>query len=516
MGLADYEPVETETPASSTPVRASPILSEMAKRRLCSSSLLEFAVQFSNFEFAVDPFHVELCSILDNFMKAVEAGKRPLLVIYAPPRSGKSQITVRSLAPYALGRHPEWEVVVATHTGDFAADHGRDIREIMNMPYYGKVFPNTKIDKKKMAADNFSIEGKKGSFYGVGAEGKLTGKGANLLICDDLIKDWADARSESHTTKVFNWLQSVAMTRLDPDTNGMILMATRWSEIDPTGRLLDSPIGKKAHVFGYSALDENDESFSPTRMSTEFLLELRENLDPKIWSSLYQGCPVAEEGLIFRQDSLHLVDSVPRTLRYYITSDPAASSKETSDFWTTCVWGVDSDDNAYLVDMFHKRGIDSLEYIENLFILCRQYKPTRVYMERCHASNVLEPIINKMMREKREYYSFEYPTTGNKDKESRAQSIVARMAQKKVFIKRTPDLGVVIHELLAFPDGKNDDIVDNFSIFGRVMDTTTVAPPPDLPDVDEKACFDWAAAKRNRHRVARTGLAAREPRSIFS
>lgn len=509
MGLNDYTPGED--------TYKSKLKAEQAKRTLAAKNILDFAVAFSNFNFKVDEFHAELAKLLDDFLIAVEQGKHPILVIYAPPRSGKTQLVVRALVPTIFGRHPEWEVIVATHTHDLAANHGRDIREIMTDPYYDKVFPGVSIDKNKAAADNFSILGKRGQFKGVGSAGNVTGSGANVFICDDLVKDMADARSDGLMTKIWEWLQAVASTRLDPDNSGLIVMATRWSEIDPTGRLLDSNMADEAIVFGYSALNDDDESNFPKRMPTKWLLNVRKNLDPKIWSSLYQGKPVAEDGLIFKSENINITKKVPKTkdLRIYITGDPAASSSETSDFWTYVVWGVDHEDNLYMLDWYHKRGIDSLTYLRSLFKHCDQYKPSKVFLERCHASNVLEPIINKMMREERKYYSFEYPSPGNKDKMSRSTSIAARMSQGKVYIKDFDDVATVTHELLAFPDGKHDDIVDCFSMMGRVMDTTVTAAPPVLPDVPVNTEFNWEKATKNRVRSVSKTPYARRPRSLF-
>jgi len=508
--------MEPQLPAKKSKINLS-LDAELARRRLCAMNLLDFAVAFADFGFTVDPFHSELCKLLDNFLIAVKKGKRPLLVVYAPPRSGKSQIVVRALVPFAMGREPSYEMVVVTHTGDLAASHGADIRAVISNPYYNKIFPGVSVDKKKMAADNFRLLGNKGKFKGVGSEGNLTGNGANILICDDLIKDITDARSETHTQKVWDWLQSVAKTRLDPHESGMIVMATRWSEIDPTGRLLDSPMGKKAVLFGYPALNENMESNFPLRQPTEFLLDVKASISPKIWSSLYQGKPVSEEGLIFRSEHIQIVDRVPprEELNIYITADPAASSVETSDYWTYCVFGVDHEDQLYLLDMYHKRGIDSLTYLRSLFLDCDKYKPNKVYMEACHASNVLAPIINKMMREAKKYYTIEYPTTGNKDKVSRAASIAARMGMGKVSLKRLPAIDFIEHELLSFPDGKHDDIVDCMSMMGRVMDTTVTASliPIEVPKVNEG--FTWNEARKHRQQKSKPTSSARSPRRLF-
>ena len=70
-----------------------------------------------------------------------------------------------------------------------------------------------------------------------------------------------------------------------------------------------------------------------------------------------------------------------------------------------------------------------------------------------------------------------------KDKVARARSIQGRMQMGKVFL---PDCAltheVIVPELLAFPAGKHDDIVDFLAWIALMLEDILPAPPPrDLP-----------------------------------
>src|SRR6185369_10158038 len=87
------------------------------------------------------------------------------------------------------------------------------------------------------SADNWGIEGHEGGMYTAGIGGPLTGRGANLLIIDDPIKNAEEAESKVYRDKTWEWFNSTAYTRLEPDA-ACIIIQTRWHHDDLTGRLL--------------------------------------------------------------------------------------------------------------------------------------------------------------------------------------------------------------------------------------------------------------------------------------
>ncbi len=511
--MSNFTKTPQATPQASPHNKAQKVL---ALRELCRRDLMEFAREFSTFEYKAGWLHRELCNVLMYAYEAAVQGKQPRIIIEAPPRVGKSQDVVRAFVAWLLGQQPRWEVAIATYNQELADDHGRDVRSVLTDPRYTTVFPDSQIDKTKRAVDQCAMVGSKGGFKAVGVGSALTGRGAHVLVVDDPIKDMEEARSETHTRKLFDWFQSVAMTRMAPEANLIVVMATRWSELDLTGRILDSELGKDYHVVSWPALAEEDEKhrkqgepINPERFPSmedakKYYKKLQATLDPKIWNSLYQQNPFADDGDIFKLADLNkgLITrkDLPDNLHYYITCDPAASEKESSDFWAALVWAVDHDDNVYCVDQYHHRGADATQkYLDGVFALCKKYKPMKVFMERCHATNVLAPIIEKRKRERKEYYTFEYPSPGNKDKVARSRSIEARIRQGKVFWLDTPFvMQTVFPELVKFPDGKNDDLVDCASMFGNACDTLISAPPPPLPDPDPFGPDTWSGIMSRR------------------
>lgn len=175
-----------------------------------------------------------LALINDNLVKIAEEGNGRLLVTL-PPRHGKSEFISKWFPAWYLGCFPDHRVIMASYEADFAMSWGRKVRDILEEkgePYFG-----IRVRKISSAADRWDIEGRAGGMQSVGVGGPLTGKGANILIIDDPVKNAAEANSQVYRDKTWDWYTSTAYTRLEPG-GSIILVQTRWHEDDLAGRIL--------------------------------------------------------------------------------------------------------------------------------------------------------------------------------------------------------------------------------------------------------------------------------------
>jgi predicted phage terminase large subunit-like protein len=88
------------------------------------------------------------------------------------------------------------------------------------------------------------------------------------------------------------------------------------------------------------------------------------------------------------------------------------------------------------------------------------------------------PFLDTRMRESRVYCRREQVTSAA-DKPTRSRSIQARAAMGKVYLpSKAPWLSDFLAELLMFPAGKHDDVVDSFGLIGRMLDDMVPAARP--------------------------------------
>jgi len=449
-------------------------LRELARRKLRTRSLLEFTRHFTP-SYHVGWFHKELCDTLDAFIDAVEQGRRPRLIVEVPPRHGKSQIISRCFPAFALGKNPNWEIVTATYSQPLADSFGKYVRNILNSPDYQDLFPDSPVNPASNAANNVQV-GDFGSYYAVGVEGSLTGRGAHILIIDDPVKDRADADSETVRNSTWDWYSSVARTRVAPG-GGVIVLQTRWHEDDLAGRLQrlakESSEADQWMVLSYPAIALHDEKnrktgepLDPGRWPLVELELIRGSASPRDWNALYQQRPVPDDGIFFSKTMLdqsrYLLPELPplKDMTFYVSCDLAISEKQDADYTVIGTVGVDRDGRMWLMDDLVRARLTSFDIVEAMLQKVKKYKAVALIVERGHISKSIGPLLKKRMFELKLFPTI-YDPVPHRDKMARAAALQGRMQQGMVKMPDTPRFqNDIFPEFMAFPAGMNDDVVD--------------------------------------------------------
>jgi predicted phage terminase large subunit-like protein len=228
------------------------------------------------------------------------AGALDGLVVCMPPQHGKSELCSKYLPAWYLGTFPDRRVILTGYEGDFASQWGRKARDLLQE--WGRAF-DVRVSSKSSAVNRWDLQGRAGGMMTAGVAGPITGKGAQLLIIDDPIKNDAEARSAFLRQKHFDWWQSTASTRLQPD--GLtLLIQTRWHRDDLAGRILSEAKtnGERWRELKLPALAEDrdplqrapGEPLWPEVYSLGHLQRIRDRQTNYYWRSLYQQDPIAE------------------------------------------------------------------------------------------------------------------------------------------------------------------------------------------------------------------------------
>lgn len=424
-------------------------------------------------------------------LEAVDRGEITRLIINMPPRHGKTELA-RKFVSWFLGRDAYRSVIYATYNDDFALDHGRSIRETIRLPAYRQAFPNVEVVKGSSAADRFeTTERGVAVFKGVG--GSLTGRGADLLIIDDPIKDREDADSPRQRQKLWDWYLDVARTRLMTAGARVVIIQTRWHEDDLVGRLTDpkNPLynakaASRWHILDLPALAYDDdplgraegEALWPDRFPRDFLETIRED-NPRGFAALYQGKPAPDDGDFFRREwvKTYRPDELPQNLRIYAASDHAVSVAQDRDATVLLVAGVDERDNIYILPDTWWRRAQTDVVVEAMLELMRSRRPLNWWAEKGHISKSIGPFLRKRMQEEKVFVALDEQTPV-KDKQTRAQSIQGRMAMGKVFFPSfAPWFMDALDQLMKFPNATHDDFVDALAHLGLGLQRQIAAKP---------------------------------------
>ena len=452
---------------------------ELALRALARKHMLPFVERFDS-NYQAGWVHKDICQRLEQFSHAVTQRESPRLMLFMPPRHGKSTLASIAFPAWHLGRNPEHEFISCSYSGSLAMSFSRKVRHQLREPNYKNVFSDASLDPTSQSVESW-LTTKGGGYVAAGVGGGITGKGAHVLVIDDPVKNREDAESEYSRDSVWDWYTSTAYTRLAPG-GGILVILTRWHDDDLAGRLLAAAAdgADDWEVVKYPAIAEQDEEFReegealhPERYDVSSLSKIQKAIGPRDWSALYQQNPVADEGDYFNRDMINYYDEADldyTRLRYYCAWDLAIGQRERNDYSVGLVVAVDEYDKLYVVDCVRGKW-DGFELVERILDLYETWRPGVVGIEKGHIEMALGPFLEKRVRERRlnEAY-FRDLKTGRRDKEARARAIQGRMQQGMVYFPKEPLwVGPLIAELLRFPNGVHDDQVDALAWIGLMM-----------------------------------------------
>ena len=452
---------------------------ELAKRILSRKRLLPFVERF-NPDYLAGWVHKDICQRLEKFSEQVANKESPRLMLFMPPRHGKSTLASVAFPAWHLGRHPHHEFISCSYSGSLAMSFSRKVRQLLREPVYKNVFEKSRLDKDSQSIESWQTT-QGGGYVAAGVGGGITGKGANVLVIDDPVKNREDAESDNNREATWDWYTSTAYTRLSPG-GGILVILTRWHDDDLAGRLLKQAEdgADQWEVIRYPAIAEIDENFRkqgeslhPERYNVDALEQIRKAIGPRDWSALYQQNPVSDEGDYFSRDMIRYYeyDEIDTAeLNYYCAWDLAIGQRDRNDYSVGIVVGIDEYDHLYVVDVVRGK-YDGFELVEQILDLYETWRPGIVGIERGHIEMALGPFLQKRTRERglSEAY-FKDLKVGRRDKEARARAIQGRMQQGMVYFpKDAVWTGTMVAELLRFPNGTHDDQVDALAWIGLMM-----------------------------------------------
>ena len=415
--------------------------------------------------FKVGPHHKRLAKIFQDVID----GKKKRVIINIAPRMGKSEFSSYLFPAFFLGKYPEKKIIMGTHTASLSEDFGRRVRNLIDSDEYKEVFPDTVVADDQKAAGKWST-GAGGQYYAAGVGGALAGRGADLFVIDDPHSE-QDVKTNSRLAfdTAWSWFQTGPLQRLMPG-GAIIIIMTRWSLLDLTGRLIDYQI-KNPDTIPWEIVElpailnegsDDEKSLWPAQWPLAALKNTKASLDPRFWNAQYMQKPTADSAAkIKRSDWQMWEHSDPPSCDYVIQSwDTAHETKNDSDYSACTTWGVwyneedGNSPNLILLDAFK----DRMAFPELKTVALKHYKewePDAFIVEKKAAGG---PLIQELRRMGIPVQEFT-PSRGN-DKMVRVNAVADLFASGKVWAPDTRWARDVIEELAAFPVGEHDDFVD--------------------------------------------------------
>ena len=402
----------------------------------------------------------------DKFER-IANGELRRVIINMPPRHTKSEFASFLLPSWFLGRFPEKKVIQTSHTAELAVGFGRKVRNLVGADVYKEVFPNVGLQADSKAAGRWSTN-RGGEYFAIGVGGAVTGKGADLLIIDDPHSEQEAKLAMTDPgifDSVYEWYTSGPRQRLQPGGSIVIVM-TRWSTKDLTGRILKSSIEDEKvnewEIIELPALLPSGNPLWPEFWPIEELEALKAELPVSKWNAQYQQKPTSEEGAIIKREWWKMWEGDrPPSCEFIIQSwDTAFTKSNRSDYSACTTWGVfhpdeGPDAHVILLDAFKER-LEFPDLKRKAFEMWKDWEPDAFVVE---AKAAGAPLIYELRQMGIPVQEFT-PSRGN-DKVVRVNAVSDLFSSGKVWAPRKRWAEEVMEEIAGFPYSDNDDLTDS-------------------------------------------------------
>lgn len=356
----------------------------------------------------------------------------------------------------------------------------------MGSAFYRGIFPGATLSPDKLSVNDFATT-KGGVRMSTSVGGVLTGRGADVIILDDILKP-DDALSETRRKAANEWYSNTLLSRLNSKEHGVIIIVMqRLHQQDLVGEVTDHEDWEVLSLPAIAVQDESylietplgsrlysrktGEALHPERDSIETYGKIREAVGEYTFQSQYQQDPMSREGGIIKKDWLKYYEQAPKDLCYIVQSwDTASKCGEMNSYSVCTTWGV-SDNNFYLLDVYRKR-MTYPQLKRAAGELFRKFEPWKVLIED-KASGI--PLIQELRSE--DVYCIESCTPEpGQDKQMRLGVQSIKFESGRVYLPvQAPWLDEYVREITGFPGSKHDDQVDSTT---QALESLGIVAPP--------------------------------------
>ena len=308
-----------------------------------------------------------------------------------------------------------------------------------------------------------------GTFEAAGTGTAVTSRHYNYIIEDDTVAPEKDAMkglvqqpTQLEIEKAIGWHRVAMPLQLHPTKSQRVIIGTRWTEGDLIGWVSkNEPAYKKMEVCAET--DAGDVVWD--RFDRDTLTQIEQALGPYMYSALYLNKPLAAINQIFHRDWILYYSAMTKKegarLIYCTSVDPAASDSEGSsdpDYNVVITTGVDPKTGNVYVAKISRARMNPGELINAILDHQAIFKPVVVKIE----SVAYQRTINYWLRRSRDKlgrrFYVEEVKHGRVSKVDRIRALQPYFADGLIHIR--PTMSELERELLSFPRGTHDDIID--------------------------------------------------------
>ena len=455
------------------------ILDRELKREIYKYSYYEFfkfcfRILFPN-EVYRDSKHIKyLCDLFQSEVERIIA-KKPKnkdLIINIPPRSSKSLIGSVCLLPWAWIHDPTMTFICVSFDDDLSMLNSSYSKDIIKNEEYQNLFGHMYYIRKDSDAKGFFMNNHGGFRMSKTTGSNITGHKGIMIICDD-IQNPSTAESEQKRKTSIQYYTQALYNRLTPVDIGLrVNIQQRLHEEDVTGYLLandpddyhlvclPAEISKDVQPAHLTSIYTNG-LLDPNRLSIHTLQRFKKVLGSRGYAGQYSQTPFDAEGNIIKREWLEIIEASSLTRDVYNSPihffiDGAYTEKTAND--PSAILACYKQDGKLIIVgveevwmefpslcRFIVEYVNKFEYSEQSFVFVEPKASGKSVVQQLLSTTSLNVV---------------EANTPKDDKVTRTHAQTPKMEAKRVKLVRGHWNTKFINQLLAFPTGLHDDMLD--------------------------------------------------------
>lgn len=450
------------------------LITEQTHRELCDMT----KPLLPNFDVATEAPHVEIMirhkadGSRDDTLSDQFDPNRNKLHIEMPRGTFKSSIVTIGFTLQYLLNDPNARILIDSETyskaKNFLAEikghleDNKKFREIFKTihgvyPDDGKKNPSVRWTDSMVDLACRTQKRKEPSIMCSGIDKSINGMHFDLVIMDDLHSEKNVTNKEQIEQVIEHY--KLVFSLLDPGCPAIVI-GTRWDYQDLYQYILENE--RYRYNIIIRAAVENGKLLFPERLTIEFLDEQKRVQGNYIFSCQYMNNPVDDETATFKQSYFRhtewsLVQDKP--INWYVAIDPSYEGQY-SDYAAFVLVGMDYQQELY-VRQIHRAKMNYSEIINLMFEWHIKYQPRVMALETIATQKNIQYMLNNEQKNRGIWLPVKEIKSRTASKESRIEALAPYYEFGRVHhIKEANQIDELEYELLHFPKGSHDDVID--------------------------------------------------------
>jgi predicted phage terminase large subunit-like protein len=404
----------------------------------------------------------------DDLMKFLKtAGKR--IHIELPRGHLKSWIVTQAWTIQEMLKNPDIRILLCFNTETNATRSLRFIRSFLTeggylSQFYGR-FETEVWSQEELVIRQRKTPSVAPTFMAAGLQKALTSQHFDVIVADDLV-DPENVRTKEQRDKVYEFYLQLH-DLLEPDGK-LVVIGTRYHQDDLYAKIAEEEGWSR---FIRPCFKEDGTVLFPEKFTVESLRAIQNKPEPEAkyhFAAQYLLNPIDPESADFRAEWIKTYEpSSENPGSLYLTVDPALSLSKDADYSALVVAGMFGSRRIRVVDAVHRRMVPS-DLVDAVFALVAKWRLHRVGIETFAFQKTLKYEIQRQQRERGIFFSIDELGKRHSGRGEQVLSKEARIRRLQPYFEQglveiRSDMSELRDELLSFPRGKHDDLIDALS-----------------------------------------------------